>query len=113
MLRRNTLMRHKLKWLLPVVLAGIFAAAHPSFAEGRYEPGVRANRIDRQQDRRALHRQSRQIVRRRQRLHADARRFGPNSKRARIDRRRLRRSRRQFRRQARDLRRDRRQAFRG
>jgi hypothetical protein len=113
MLRRNIMMGRKLKWLLPVVLAGIFAVAHPSFAQGRYEPGVRRNRIDRRQDRRALRRQGRRIVRRKQRLRADARRFGPTSARARFDRRQLRRSRRRFRRQARDLRLDRRQALRG
>lgn len=105
--------QRKLKWLLPVVLAGIFAAAHPSFAQGRYEPGIQRNRIDRREDRRALRRQSRRIVRRKQRLRTDVRRFGPNSMRARVDRRKLRRSRRQFKRQARDLRYDRRRAFRG
>lgn len=105
------MMRHKLKWLLPVALAGIFAAAYPSLAQGQYEPGTPGNRGDRRQDRRALHRQSRRIVRRENRLRTDARRFGPKSAQARIDRRQLKRSKHQFRRQARDLRQDRRQAF--
>lgn len=105
-------MQNKLKWLLPVVLAGIFAAAHPTLAQGQYEPGTRRSRVDRRQDRRALRRRGRRIVRRQHKLRADVRRFGPNSRRARVDRRRLRHAKHQFRRQARDLRHDRRQAFR-
>lgn len=105
-------MRGKLKWLLPVVLAGIFAAAHPTFAQGQFEYGIPGNRVDRRKDRRTLRHQSRRIVRRKQRRRADVRRFGPNSTRARIDRRQLRRAKHQFRRQARDMRQDRRQAFR-
>ncbi|HET7213307.1 MAG TPA: hypothetical protein VFL79_06960 [Terriglobia bacterium] len=106
------MMRLKLKWLLPVVLAGIFAAAYPSFAEGQYEHGTPGNRVDRRQDRRALRRQSWRVVRREDRLRTDVRRFGPNSAQARIDRRQVKRAKHQFRRQARDLRQDRRQAFR-
>lgn len=112
MRRRDMMMRNKLKWLLPMVLAGIFAAAHPTFAQGQYEPGIRRNRVDRRQDRRTLHRQGRRIVRRQHKLRTDVRLYGPNSRRARIDRRRLRHAKHQFRRQARDLRRDRREAFR-
>lgn len=106
------MMRCKLKWLLPVVLAGIFAAAHPSSAEGQNDPGTMGNRVDRRQDRRALRRQSPRIVRRENRLRTDVRRFGPNSAQARIDRRQVKRAQHKFRRQARDLRQDRRQAFR-
>lgn len=106
------MMRNKLKWLLPAVLAGTFLATPSVFAQRPYAPAAVRNRVDRRQDRRALHRQSRRIVRRNQRLRADVRRFGPNSTRARIDRRQLRRTKYQFRRQARDLRHDRRQAFR-
>ncbi len=105
-------MRNKLKWLLPVVLAGIFAAAHPTFAQGRYEPGIPGNRVDRRQDRRALRRKGRRVVRRQHKLRADVRNYGPGSRRARVDRRRLNHARHQFRSQARDLRHDRRQAFR-
>jgi hypothetical protein len=107
------MVRNKLKWLLPVVLAGIFAAAHPAFAQGQYEPGTPGNRVDRRQDRRTLRRQSRRIARRQYKLRADVRNYGPGSRQARVDRRRLRRARHQFRRQARDLRRDRREGFRG
>lgn len=106
------MMRRKLKWLLPVVLTGIFAAAYPSFAQGQYEPGTPGNRVDRRQDRRALRRQSRRIVRRQNRLRTDVRRFGPHSPQARIDRRQLKRAKHKFRHQVRDLRQDRRQAFR-
>ena len=104
--------RRKLKWFLPVVLAGIFAAARPALAQGRYESEVRRNRIDRRQDRRALRRDGRRIVRRQQKLRADVRHYGPNSTRARIDRRQLRHARHQFRHQARDLRQDRGDALR-
>lgn len=110
--RRNTMMRPKFKWLLPVMLAGIFAVAHPTFSQGQYGPATRRNRVDRRQDRRALRRQSRRMVRQKRGLRADVQRLGPNSRRARIDRRQLRRTKRHFRRQARDLRRDRREAFR-
>lgn len=106
------MMRNKLKWLLPVVLAGIFVAAHPAFAQGQNENGASGNRVDRRQDRRALRRQSRRIVRRQHKLRTDARLYGPNSRRARIDRRGLRHAKHQYRRQARDLRHDRRQAIR-
>jgi hypothetical protein len=105
-------MPNKFKWILPVVLAGTFAAAPATFARGQYGPAPVNNRVDRRQDRRALRRQGRRIVRRQHRLRADVRRFGPNSTRARIDRRQLRRSKHQFKRQARDLRRDRREALR-
>jgi hypothetical protein len=106
------MMRNELKWLLPVVLAGIFAAAPATFARGRFGSEAMSNRVDRQQDRRAMRRDGRRIVRRQHKLHADARHYGPNSTRARIDRRQLRHARHQFRHQARDLRQDRREAFR-
>jgi hypothetical protein len=105
-------MRNKLKWLLPVVLAGTFAAAPAAFAQGPYAPGAVRNRVDRRQDRRALRRQGRRVVRRQYKLRADVRNYGPNSRRARVDRRRLARAKHQFRHQARDLRHDRREAIR-
>ena len=105
-------MRNKLKWLLPVVLAGMFVAAPATFARGRFGPESVNNRVDRRQDRRALRRDERKIDRRQARLHADVKRFGPESPRARADRRQLRHARHQFRRQARDLRQDRREALR-
>ena len=104
-------MRNNLRWLLPVVLAGMLVAAPATFAHGRFGPESMNNRVDRRQDRRALRRDGRRIVRRQQKLHADVRHYGPNSTRARIDRRKLRHAKHQFRRQARDLRQDRREAF--
>jgi hypothetical protein len=112
MLRRNMMRRNKLKWLLPVVLVGTFAAAPSAFAREQYEPAPVNNRVDGRQDRRALRHQGLRIVRRQHKLRADVRHYGPNSRRARVDRRRLRHTENQFRRQARDLRRDRREAFR-
>ena len=102
-------MRNKLRWLLPVVLAGSFITA-PSifFAQEQPVPAPVSNRVDRRQDCGALRRDGRRINRRQAKLHADARRFGPNSPQARADRRQLRRSKRQFKHQARDLRQDRR-----
>jgi len=105
-------MRNNLKWLLPVVLAGTFAAAPASFAHGPFGPEAENNRVDRRQDRRALRRDERKIDRRQVKLHADLRHFGPQSPQARADRRQLRHVRRQFRRQARDLRQDRREVHR-
>ncbi len=105
-------MGNKLRWLLPVVLAGSFIAAPSIFARERLAPAPVGNRVDRRQDRRALRRDGRRIDRRQAKLHADATRFGPNSPQARADRRHLRRSKLQFRHQARDLRQDRRQALR-
>ena len=102
-------MGNKLRWLLPMVLTGSFIAAPSIFARERLSPV--GNRVDRNQDRRALRRDERKIDRRQAKLHADARRFGPNSPQARADRRHLRRSKLQFRHQARDLRQDRRQAL--
>jgi len=106
------MIRKTLKWFLPVVLAGFFVAGPAAFAQGELGPRPAANRVDRRQDRRALRRESRQIVRRQQKLHADVRQFGPNSTRARIDRRQLRHTRHRYVRQARDLRHDRRQSLR-
>jgi hypothetical protein len=106
------MMRNKLKWLLPVVLAGTFAAAPSSFARGQFGPESVNNRVDRRQDRRALRRDERKIDRRQARLHADVRHYGRNSARARIDRCQLRHARHQFRYQARDLRQDSREALR-
>ena len=106
------MMRNKLKWVLPLVLAGTFAAAPAAFARGPLGPETENNRVDRRQDRRALRRDERKIDRRQARLHVDVRRFGPRSPQARADRRQLRHARRQFRYQARDLRQDRREALR-
>ena len=106
------MMRNKLKWLLPVVLAGAFAAAPATFGQGPYAPAAVSNRVDRRQDGRALRRQGRRVVRRQHKLRADVRNYGPYSRRARVDRRRLASAKHQFRHQARDLRRDRREAFR-
>lgn len=105
-------MRNKFRWLLPVVLAGMFAAVPTAFARGQYEHAPASNRIDRRHDRQALRHKGRQIARRQHKLRSDTRLYGPNSRRARVDRRRLRHAKHQFRRQARDLRSDRRQAFR-
>ena len=105
-------MGNKLRWLLPVVLAGSFITAPSIFAQEQPVPAPVSNRVDRRQDRGALRRDGRRINRRQAKLHADARRFGPNSPQARADRRRLTRSKQQFRYQARDLRQDRRQALR-
>lgn len=104
------MMRTKLKWLLPVALAGMFAAAPANFARGPFGPEVVNNRVDRRQDRRALHRDERKIDRRQVKLHSDVRRFGSRSPQARAARRQLRHDRHQFRSQARDLRQDRREA---
>jgi len=106
------MMRNTLKWLLPVVLAGTFMAAPAAFALGQYGVAPVRNRVDRRQDRRALRRQGRRIVRQRRRLHYDAQRYGARSPQARIDRHQLRHTQRRFKRQARDLRHDRRQALR-
>jgi hypothetical protein len=105
-------MGNKLRWLLPVALAGSFIAAPSIFAKEQLAPAPVRNRVDRRQDRRALRHDGRRIDRRQARLHADARRFGPNSPQARADRRQLRRSERHFRYQARDLRQARGQAWR-
>jgi transposase InsO family protein len=113
MLRRNTMMRNKLKWLLPLVLAGTFATASAAaFAQEPYARAAASNRVDRRQDRRALRRQGLRVVRRQRKFRADVRNYGPNSRPARVDRRRLARTRHQFTHQARDLRRDRREAIR-
>jgi hypothetical protein len=106
------MMRNELKWLLPVVLAGTFAAAPATFARGRFGSEDMSNLVDRRQDRRALRRDERKIDRQQAKLHADVRHFGPQSPQAQADRRHLRRSKRQYRHQARDLRQDRREAFR-
>lgn len=106
-------MIHKtFKRFLPMVLAGCFMAAPASFAQGELDHGPVANRVDMRQDRRALHREKRQIVRRKAKLRADVRHFGPDSPQTDAARRQLRRSQRRYVRQARDLRQDRRQAFR-
>lgn len=104
------MMRNPFKWLLPVALAGTFMAAPAAFALGQYEAAHVRNRVDRRQDRRALRRQGRRIVRQRQRLRYDVHRYGARSPRARIDRHQLRHAQHRFNRQARDLRHDRRQA---
>jgi hypothetical protein len=106
------MMRNTFKWLLPVVLAGTFMAAPAAFALGRYEAAAVRNRVDRRQDRRALRRQGRRIVRQHRRLRHDVQRYGARSPQARIDRHQLRHTQHRFNRQARDLRHDRRQALR-
>ena len=106
------MMRNKLRWLLPVVLVGSFAATPAIFAQGPNGTASTANRVDRRQDRRALRHQARQVVRQQKKLRSTVRRYGSNSTQARIQRRQLNRSKHQFNRQARHLRIERRQALR-
>ncbi len=105
-------MGNKLRWLLPVVLTGSFIAVPSIFAQKQPAPVPVGNRMDRQQNRRALRHDVRRINRQQARLHADARRFGSDGPQVRADRRQLRRSQQQFRHQTRELRQDRRQASR-
>lgn len=104
------MIRKMFKRSLPVLLAGIFLTVPAVFAQAEAGPASVHNRLDRRQDRRVLRRDSRQIVRRRERLRRNVRGFGPGSPQARIARRQLRRSVRRYAVQTRDLRRDRRQA---